>query len=217
MDFHNDDTKLNQVVHFCIHSSMKNNGLVLYEKRAASCLESKEYENAFQYYTQAEKHQYLDLVFEAMLKDFVQTGQLYDIKKFKNTNNYEGIHYIICRALSEMKAFLSDDQDLSAVNVYTQLICNDQIPLHLMPIVFAEGWKLLDKKYLFTLKDLLNMKKVWKRVNHQASISDFTWYHSYMHKSKAEASKDELHHDMSDCLDTTAIIIARAIDYHESK
>jgi hypothetical protein len=31
MDFQNDDTKLNDVVKFCINYSMKNDGLVLYE------------------------------------------------------------------------------------------------------------------------------------------------------------------------------------------
>ncbi len=106
MDIQHDDVKLNQIVEFCINYSMKNNGLVLYERRATVCLESKDYKKALKYYHQAEKYQYLDQVFQAVLKDYVHAGKVYAIKAFSSTtNNYNGIHYIVCRDISTINTF----------------------------------------------------------------------------------------------------------------
>ncbi|KAG2231587.1 Nup85 nucleoporin-domain-containing protein [Thamnidium elegans] len=215
MDFQNDDEKLNSVVKFCVDYSMKNDGLILYEKKATICLASKNYEKALQYYNQAEKYQYLDQVFSAVLKDFIHTGKLYDIKLFKDTSNYSGIHYIVYRDISYINQLFLKEQFHMAADIFNCLIKNNSIPIQLMPIIFAEGWKLIGRRSNFTLNDLLEMKNISAGLRRSITVQDFTWYHYYIHLNTNPSDKIPDHlllDDMTEFFNSTAVIISRAID-----
>lgn len=224
MDFSNNDRKLHDVVKFCINYSMKNNGLVLYEKKATICLKLKDYNNALQYYSQAEKYQQLDQVFEAILKDYVYTGQLYDMNiiTYNNLNNFTGIHYIICRDLSQLNTSFLEGDFQSASTTFKKLITTENIPNSLLPVIFGEGWKLLDKKIYFTVGDLLELKNLWIKLKDKVVPTDFAWYHHYRNSEAADKTmekekvpRDRLQYDMHDFLNTTAVIIARAFDHQQ--
>jgi hypothetical protein len=184
----------------------------------------KEYKKALQYYSQAEKYQYLDQVFNAVLEDFIYTGHLCDIKSFSDTSNFKGIHYIIYRDISKINSLFLERQFQPAANAFKSLLRTDGIPKHIIPIIFAEGWKVLNRRGNFTLDELLEMKKVWTKLKNSCTPQDFTWYHYYIqNKSSNDIYTDKdcsvpehtLLLDMSDFFDSTAIIIARAMDESE--
>ncbi|GAA5814428.1 hypothetical protein MFLAVUS_007924 [Mucor flavus] len=216
MDFQNDDEKLNSVVKFCIDYSMKNDGLILYEKKATICLASKNYQKALQYYNQAEKYQYLDQVFSAVLKDYIYTGKLYDIELFKDTSNYSGVYYIVYRDISYINQLFLKEQFHMAADIFNCLLKHSSIPNQLMPIVFAEGWKLIDRRSNFTLNDLLQMKNLLADLGRSITVQDFTWYHYYIHLDSTPSSDTPpdglLLNDKTEFFNSAAVIISRAID-----
>lgn len=196
---------------------MKNNGLVLYEKKATVCLELKDYKSALQYYSQAGQYQYLDQVFQAVLKDYIYTGKTYDY--IQDDSNSNSIHYIIYRDLSKINTlYLQGDFQLSS-DLFIQLIQNENVPRNVLVVIFAEGWKLIDRKLYIKLNALMEMKKIWLKLKNNSSLSDFHWYHNYKNNSNPDKtiegrdiSKETLLQDMTEFLDTSAIIISRSID-----
>ncbi|KAI7892343.1 Nup85 nucleoporin-domain-containing protein [Mucor mucedo] len=204
MDFQNDDKKLNDVVNFCIEYSMKNDGLVLFEEKASRCLESKQYKQALEYYSQAGKYQYLDHVFNSVLEDFIHTGQLYDIRDIWHIN-----------------ALFSLEKYQEAADTFKALLSYDCIPRLMMPVIFAEGWKIIDRRVHFNLNDLLIMKTMCQDLWKLYKPEDFGWYHYYkcngynIDGNDGDITNDVLTQDMSEFFDTASIIITRAIDVFE--
>lgn len=153
-----------------------------------------------------------------MLQDFIHTGKLYDIKLFKDTSNYKGIHYLVYRDISYINQLFLNEQFKMAADVFNCLVKNNSIPNLLMPIVFAEGWKLIDRRSNFDLNDLLEMKKIWVKLKNSCTLQDFTWYHYYINSNSNSSSKetfipkDILLSDMTEFFNSTAVIITRAID-----
>lgn len=162
-------------------------------------------------------------MFKAILKDYVYTGQLYDMNIITHDNltSFTGIHYIICRDLSQLNALFLEGDFKSASTTFKKLINTENIPKSMLPVIFGEGWKLLDKKIYFTVSDLLELKKLWINLKDKIAPSDFTWYHHYKSSEtdkkieEEEVSKDVLQYDMHDFLNTTAVIIARAFDHQQ--
>lgn len=181
----------------------------------------KEYKKALQYYSQAGKDQYLDQVFNAVLEDFIYTGQLYDIQSFSDTNDYNGIHYLVYRDISYINALFSIEQYQEAANIFKTLIEYDSIPKLIMPVIFAEGWKIIDRRVNFNLNDLLEMKNMCIELRESYRPQDFKWYHYYICNEYNDDEKDKdiphdiLLRDMAEFFDTTAIIVTRAIDVFE--
>lgn len=90
-----------------------------------------------------------------------------------------------------------------------------------MPVIFAEGWKIIDRRVNFNLNDLLVMKNMCQVLRKLYIPQDFTWYHYYKHNGYNDDGKDRdvpedvLSQEMSEFFDTTAIIVTRAIDVFE--
>lgn len=186
----------------------------------------KEYKKALQYYSQAEKYQYLDQVFCAVLEDFVHTDRLYDIKSLSQTSEFNGVHYIVYRDISKINSLFMEKEFQSAANTFKSLLRMDNIPNRIIPIVFAEGWKLLERKGAkFTSTELLEMKKIWTKLRDTCSPQDFKWYHYYINNNSMNGEEGEIESEFQDALvrdmmeffDTTAVIIARAIDQESAK
>lgn len=174
-----------------------------------------------QYYSQAGKYQYLDHVFNAVLEDFIHTGQLYDIQFFSNYSDYKGIYYLVYRDISRINTCFSSEHYQEAADIFKALLEYDCIPRLIMPVIFAEGWKIIDRRVNFNLNDLLVMKNMCQVLRKLYIPQDFTWYHYYKHNGYNDDGKDRdvpedvLSQEMSEFFDTTAIIVTRAIDVFE--
>lgn len=158
----------------------------------------------------------MDQVFGAVLKDYVYTGKLYDIELFKDTSKYNGIYYIVYRDISYINQLFFKEQFHMAADIFNCLLKHSSIPNQLMPIVFAEGWKLIDRRLNFTLNDLLEMKNILANLGQSITEQDFTWYHYYIHLDSTPSSDSPpdrlLLNDKTEFFNSAAVIISRAID-----
>lgn len=152
-----------------------------------------------------------------MLKDYIYTGKIQDIQLSKDTTEYQGIHYLVYRDIYYINQLFMKEEFQMAADVFKYLIQNSLIPNLVLPIVFAEGWKLLDKRSNFGLDDLLEMKKIWNHFKSACTLEDFTWYHYYINASDSyqdhpSLTNDILSMDMNEFFNTTAVIISKAMD-----
>lgn len=103
-----------------------------------------------------------------------------------------------------------------AADIFNCLLKHSSIPNQLMPIVFAEGWKLIDRRSNFTLNDLLQMKNLLADLGRSITVQDFTWYHYYIHLDSTPSSDTPpdglLLNDKTEFFNSAAVIISRAID-----
>jgi hypothetical protein len=160
------------------------------------------------------------------LEDFIHTGHLYDIKSLSLVSDFQGIYSIVYRDISKINSFFLDSQFQSAADTFKSLLQTVKAvgtPKRIIPIAFAEGWKLIKKRAEFTLDELLEMKSVWTSLKNSCVPQDFVWYHYYINSKTTGGnsnmdeningeSENVLLRDMTDFFDTTAVIIARAID-----
>lgn len=91
----------------------------------------------------------------------------------------------------------------------------------MMPVIFAEGWKIVDRRVHFNLNDLLVMRKICQNIWRSYTPQDFSWYHYYKcngyndNRKNRDITDDILAQEMTEFYDTAGLIITRAIDVFE--
>ncbi|KAK4516461.1 uncharacterized protein ATC70_011433 [Mucor velutinosus] len=223
MDLNVDDNALTEVVDFCNHHSLESTGVELYKRKAAMCMEAKDYKKALYYYRTSKQHQYIDTVFYEMIWHLAMTGEWSDISSL-SPERYDGIYYTIYKHLHNLHNHIERSELKEAAHEFRALVESDSVPNHIMAIVIWEGLALvrdLDASQL-TAADILRIKSQWQKLNKLSPAQDFKLLYFYNNQDKLNVPErngdleNVLKYQKQDFLDTTGVWFSRALEKTDS-
>lgn len=103
----------------------------------------KDYKEAVKYYILGGQQKEIDTIFYTMAKDFIMTGELFDVDSLGQVD-CTGPYYGICLGLHRMNTFYMNGKTAEAAAVFKKMIKIDHIPNTMMPIIIWEGLKLIE-------------------------------------------------------------------------
>ncbi|KAI7905732.1 nucleoporin Nup85-like protein [Cokeromyces recurvatus] len=209
-DLNTENTIFQAIVQFCMKHNLEEIGLGLLEKKANSCLETKDYKAAINYYQQIKSSNEIDHVFYAIIEDYTKTQTLFDLS---DLNICKGICYKVYRYLWHMQSL---ELDNIAVELFKELIHDDCTPISLLPLILWQGLQFLEDQSKFSQLsklDLLQVKKQWQKLNNSDLKSNFELFHHF-HQSLNHTT-DSVEASMLEFLNETGVCFCKALEMKE--